>query len=140
MRGEYKVKINIRISETDALGHVNNTSYFDYIEESTNNFYRQLKIPLDTKINFVLAKVSCEFIKQAFHSDTLRLNSFPVKIGNKSITLVTHIFNERTDELVAKGESVLVYFDTDAQQSLLIPADMKEKLAKYRREENDETI
>lgn len=134
------MKLQVRVSETDALGHVNNTSYFDYIEESTNYFYRQLNIPLDTRFNFVLAKVSCEFIKQAFYGNTLRLDSHPVEIGNKSIVLVTHIYNDETDELVAKGESVLVFFDTENQESLPIPSDMKDKIVAYRRDGNDETV
>lgn len=134
------MKLQVRVSETDALGHVNNTSYFDYIEDSTNYFYRELHIPLDTRFNFVLAKVSCEFIKQAFHWNMLRLDSYPVNIGNKSITLVTYIYNDESDELIAKGESILVYFDTEAQQSLPIPESLKKKLVEYRREENDEPI
>lgn len=132
------MKLKVRVSETDLLGHINNKSYFDYIEESTNHFYHETGLSLEDPYTFILAKISCEFINQGFFGQTLRLESYPTEIGHKSVTLVTHIIDDKENELIAKGESVLVYFNVEAQQSLPIPEDMKEKLVEFRREENDE--
>lgn len=131
------MKIEVRVSETDLLGHINNKSYFDYIEESTNYFYTRAQLPIAEPYTFILAKVSCEFINQGFFGQTLRLESYPIEIGNKSMRLVTNIIDDQEEELIARGESVLVYFNVDTQDSIQIPENIRENLANYRRENYD---
>lgn len=46
----------------------------------------------------------------------------------------------KKNERIAKGESVLVYFDMDKQQSLPIPEEMRAVLISYRRDDDDETV
>lgn len=134
------MKIKVRVSETDLLGHINNKSYFDYIEESTNHFYTETHLPLEDPYTFILAKISCEFINQGFFGQTLRLESYPKDVGSSSVTLVTNIIHDEKNERIAKGESVLVYFDMDKQQSLPIPEEMRAVLISYRRDDDDETV
>lgn len=38
----HELKVNVRFSETDALGHINNTSYFIYLEEARMKFFEAL--------------------------------------------------------------------------------------------------
>lgn len=136
----FYMKIEVRVSETDLLGHINNKSYFDYIEESTNYFYSEARLPITEPYTFILAKVCCEFINQGFFGQTLRLESYPTKVGNKSMTLVTNIIDDKEEELIARGESVLVYFDVETQDSFQIPSNIRDNLAEYRREKYDKTI
>jgi len=131
------VKIKVRVSETDLLGHINNKSYFDYIEESRNDFYISANIPLDDTYTFILAKVCCTFLQQGYFGETLHLETYPREIGHKSATLVTKIYKDEKKELIAKGESIVVYFDLKKQISLQIPEEIKEILLRYRREEYD---
>lgn len=37
----HELKVNVRFSETDALGHINNTSYFIYLEEARMKFLKR---------------------------------------------------------------------------------------------------
>ena len=37
-----ELEVNVRFSETDALGHINNTSYFIYLEEARMKFFEAL--------------------------------------------------------------------------------------------------
>lgn len=131
------MKLDVRVCETDMLGHINNKSYFDYIDESTSYFYKQTNLPLDHPYTFILAKVSCEFIHQGYFGQTLRLTSYPLTYGDKSVTLQTEIINDEDGELIALGESILVYFNLDTQKSTAMSAYMKEILEKYRRDVND---
>lgn len=131
------MKLKVRVCETDMLGHINNKSYFDYIDESTSYFYKQTNLPLEEPYTFILAKVSCEFIKQGYFGQRLRLTSYPLRCGDKSITLGTEIRNDEDGELIALGESILVYFNLEVQESERIPAYMKEILENYRRDVYD---
>lgn len=63
------------------------------------------------------------------------MKTFLSKIGTKSLTLITYIHNKETGDLIAKGESVVVFFNLKEQKSLAIPRIYKEKLLHYRGEE-----
>lgn len=122
------MEIKVRISETDALGHINNKSYLDYMEESRNDFFKQLLIPEDETYTFILAKVCCEYLKQGYYGQTLKLKTTLERIGTKSLTLITYIHDKETGELIAKGDSVVVYFNLKEQKSYAIPEEFKRKL------------
>src|SRR5699024_11869177 len=84
-----------------------------------------------------LANVCCTFLQQGYFGETLHLETYPREIGHKSATLVTKIYKDEKKELIAKGESIVVYFDLKKQISLQIPEEIKEILLRYRREEYD---
>lgn len=131
------MKVKVRVCETDLLGHINHKSYFDYIDESISHFFLEHNIGIELPNTFILAKVSCEFLAQGYFGQTLRLRSFPIEVGTKSVTFVTHIINDGDDKLIAKGESVLVYFNSELKETLLIPHDIKEILNEYRGDLDD---
>src|SRR5699024_10171761 len=131
------MKLDVRVCETDMLGHINNTSYFDYIDESTSYFYKQTNLPLDHPYTFILAKVSCEFIQQGYFGQKLRLTSYPLTYGDRSVTLQTEIINDENAELIALGESILVDVSLETQRARAMSVYMKEILEKYRRDVND---
>lgn len=125
------MELKVRVSETDALGHINNKSYFDYMEESRNHFFEQIFTKEDTegdRYTFILAKACCEYLMQGYYGQTLKLKTTLKKIGTKSLTLETYIHNKETGDLIAKGNSTVVLFDIKEQKSLAIPAGYKERL------------
>lgn len=125
------LEIKVRVSETDALGHINNKSYFDYMEEGRIDFLKKINMPEDKNHVFILAKTCCEYLRQGYFGQILQVKTTVGKVGTKSLTLISEIFNKETNELIAKGESIVVYFDMNEQQSLHLPFAYKEKLKKY---------
>ncbi len=53
----HELEVNVRFSETDALGHVNNTSYFVYLEEARLKFFEALGLATND-FNFLLAPLN----------------------------------------------------------------------------------
>lgn len=41
----YETQVKVRFCETDALGHINNTSYFIYLEEARIAFFEEMEHP-----------------------------------------------------------------------------------------------
>lgn len=41
----YETQVKVRFCETDALGHINNTSYFIYLEEARIAFLKKWEHP-----------------------------------------------------------------------------------------------
>ncbi|QHC05798.1 acyl-CoA thioesterase [Anoxybacillus sp. PDR2] len=119
--------------ETDALGHVNNTNYFVYLEEARIRLFEQLGFgsadPHEWK--FIVASAKCDFINQAYFGQTLKVETNVSKIGNKSFTLVHRIVDANNQTLIALGEVVGVYFNFATQKSEPIPEDLRSRLEKY---------
>lgn len=125
----HEIKIKVRFCETDALGHINNSSYFVYLEEARIGYFESLGYNMSMKgWNFILASAKCDFIKQGYFNDTLTIRTYTSRIGTKSFTLEHDIISERTKEVIAKGNAIIVYFDFDKQMSDIIPESLKEGL------------
>ncbi|WP_338777705.1 thioesterase family protein [Metabacillus sp. FJAT-52054] len=127
-----EIKVKVRFCETDVLGHVNNTSYFIYIEEARVQFFGKLGSPL-TADNwpFILASASCDFMEQAYFNQELIVKTAISKVGGKSFHLEHIIEDANSGNMIAKGKAVIVYFNFTRQKSEEIPDELRSVLEKY---------
>lgn len=131
----HQQSIKVRFSETDALGHISNISYFIYLEEARVEFFRELGFKMDiANWNVILISASCDFIKQGYFDQKLTVISHIDRIGNSSFKIEHEIVDTETGSLIAKGSAGGVYFNFDTQKSELLPADIRRKLEKHQRE------
>jgi acyl-CoA thioester hydrolase len=131
----HETTVKVRFSETDALGHVSNISYFIYLEEARIEFFRDLgfEIVLD-KWNIIMVSANCVFYKQAYFDQRLKVTSFVTKIGNSSFKIGHRITDAKTGELIAEGDAGAVYFDFNAQKSEPLPEGIRAKLEMHKEE------
>ncbi len=135
MEKRHELQVTVRFGETDALGHINNTSYFIYLEEARIRFFEALGYGLDAKKwNFILASTKCDFINQGYFNQLLTIRTFVSKIGTKSFQLEHELICANTGKLIAKGNATIVYFDFEAQKSKPLPALLREQLKTYANE------
>ena len=135
MSGFLEIDVYVRFCETDAAGHINNTSYFIYMEEARSKFFQRLGFAgEDTRgnIDFIIASTSCDFIAQAFAGQMLTVKTTVDRIGSKSFTLEHTITDRDSKAAVAKGQATIVCFDYRAQQTELIPPVLRNLLEKQR--------
>jgi acyl-CoA thioester hydrolase len=134
MKANPEVDIFVRFCETDAAGHVNNASYFLYLEEARTKFFDLIgtdEYNENLNFRFLVASVTCDFLKQAYAKQILTVITRVSKIGTKSFHLEHEIKLAETGELVAKGSSVLVGFNVEEQQSKPIPAKLRSILEEF---------
>ena len=127
------VDIYVRYCETDAGGHVSNTSYFLYYEEARTKFFEAIKFSgKDRKnFNFIVARLESNFIKQSYASQILRVSTGVSNIGTKSYTLDHEIKDAHTGDLIANGSSVIVCYNFQEQHSIEIPMELRKALEEY---------
>ncbi|MBM7578176.1 acyl-CoA thioesterase [Jeotgalibacillus terrae] len=125
-------EVTVRFYETDALGHVNNTSYFIYFEEARVQFIASLGYGMNVKDwRFILASTKCEFKSQGYFDQVLKVESYVSRIGTKSFQLEHRVSCAQTGTLIAEGTAVVVYFDFENQVSSAIPDDMRTELEQH---------
>ncbi|WP_078547495.1 acyl-CoA thioesterase [Litchfieldia alkalitelluris] len=129
---KHELEVSVRFGETDALGHINNTSYFIYLEDARIKFFE--KLGTGTAISdwrFILASTKCDFVGQGYFNQTLIVTTAVSKIGTKSFQLDHEIIEKGTSRLIAKGYAVIVHFNFEKQQSEPIPDYIREALNQY---------
>ena len=128
----HELNVNVRFSETDALGHINNTSYFIYLEEARMKFFEALGLASNIEDwNFLLASTKCDFITQGYFNQLLSVRTYLTKVGTKSCELSHDIICSQTGETIAKGTATLVCFNFGEQKSEPIPETIKEELISH---------
>jgi acyl-CoA thioester hydrolase len=129
-----KISIDIRIdwSELDLFGHVNNVSFFKYIQASRINFWETSGLTeLFTNENKgpLLAACSCRFLKPLFYPGNIRIeieNSF-VKTTSFGLR---HTIKNDAGESAAEAEDVVVLFDYNTNEKILLTARILDELNK----------
>ena len=119
----YEMRIPIRWGDMDAMGHVNNTIYFRYLEIVRIEWLHQLGGAPDPQgIGPVIVNAFCNFIRQLEYPGEILARHYVGNPGRASFD--TFITLERTDEpgvLYATGGATTVWVDFPAKKSLPLP-------------------
>ncbi|MEY4791335.1 MAG: hypothetical protein RIT34_142 [Bacteroidota bacterium] len=122
-------KVQIRLTDIDILGHVNNSIYLVYFEMARIHYFNHMVGPnwdwMEQGV--VLVKNEVEYIQPLYLHDQPEIKLFLKHIGNKSFTLAYQLFVK--DKLCTTGSSTLVGFNSKTQQTIEIPERMKAALS-----------
>lgn len=119
-------EIQIRYSDIDVMGHVNNAVYLSYFEYTRIHYFEKLLGPKwDWKRNgIILVRNEVEYIQPIVLQDKPMIEMYIGNMGNKSFTLHYEIIVNQT--VCTKALSKLVCFDGQKNKSIAIPEKMKE--------------
>lgn len=122
-----KYEIDPRFSESDPLGHVNNTVVPVWFEQARNPIFEIFNpgLKLD-KWNIILKRFEVDFEKQIFFGKPVEIRTFIEKIGNSSLVIEQQAW--QGDSLTVTGKTVMVYFDFETQKSMPITDDLRRVL------------
>jgi acyl-CoA thioester hydrolase len=123
-------RLMVRWGDMDALGHVNNTEYFRYMEQTRIAWFDALGIPiLENGFGPVIARATCDFITPITYPATVSVATYLQRLGRSSFT-VTHELRPDTDPaaLFATGEVVVVWVDHAQGKSMPLPARVRQAL------------
>ncbi len=128
--------LDIRFSDLDAMGHVNNAVYFTYFEEARKYiFFKYLRSEARPTFNFILARSICDYRAPLLLEDRAEIEIWVADVGNKSFTIGYRIVDgEKPGKIYATGESVLVSYDYKAEKSVAIDDEMRGILVSLKRE------
>jgi acyl-CoA thioester hydrolase len=131
-----RLRLRVRFSDCDPLGHVNNAVYLTYLEQARIDLWRhQLGVQLGRTAEgglrgerFILARAEIDFRSQAFDGDELEVRLSLSGFGRSTATYDYEIVEVPTGRLVAAARTVQVWFDYDAGRSVPITDELKQRL------------
>ncbi len=110
----FSVDIEVRFSETDLFGHLNNTVPFVYFEQARIGLMNDQKLmgaglsTTSEKIPIV-ADLQCDFLGQIFFGETIQLYAKVAKYGSSSMDI--HYMGVVNGEVRLTGRGALVQVD-----------------------------
>jgi len=121
-------RIPIRWGDMDAMGHVNNTVYFRYMEQARIGWFEALVPPEEAwkGTGIVIANASCNFKRPINYPGTVEVR---VLVGPPGGSSVPTFYELRVDDaLYADGEATVVFIDAETQKPTRIPQTIREAL------------
>ena len=124
----FSEQLTPRFSDTDALGHINNTMVPIWFEGARMGVFKIFTPSLDlTAWPLILAKIDVAFEAQMYYGKDIEVRTYINRIGGSSFDVFQELW--QSDKRVASGTAVMVNFDYKAQKSAPIPEYIKEQLA-----------
>ncbi|WP_342533141.1 thioesterase family protein [Lysinibacillus sp. FSL K6-0057] len=125
-------EVRVRFSETDMYGHMNNTISFTYFEQARIDYFRHLGILMpsagdDIQSIPIVADLQCDYVKQVFFDDVLRIYTKIAQVGNSSMD-IHYLAKNQKDEICFTGRGTIVQMDPRTGKSVPISEEEKTKL------------
>ncbi|HJT60183.1 MAG TPA: thioesterase family protein [Burkholderiales bacterium] len=118
-------RIEIRWGDMDAMGHVNNTVYFRYMEQARINWFESL-VPRGEAwrtLSIVIVNASCNFKKPINYPGMVEVRVFAGAPGGSSVPTYYELLVE--SQLYAEGAATVVFVDPQKQKPMRIPEEIR---------------
>ena len=126
----FSMFVEPRFSETDALGHINNTVLPVWFEQARTPIFRFFtpSLAID-EWELILAKIEVSFLKQIYYGKQIEIRTYIESIGTRSFVVYHEAW--QSEEKVADGKAVMVHFDHETQKTKAIPDSIKPLLESH---------
>jgi len=129
----YKTPVQIRFSDIDAVGHVNNAIYLTYFENARFDYWHSVLDWDLIKHGIIVARTEVNYLKPVVFTDKLTCYVRVVRIGNSSFdvmqVLVKH--TDKGEEICTTAKTVCISYDYSANKSVKIPAHLRDRMIEH---------
>jgi acyl-CoA thioester hydrolase len=125
-------RIAVRWGDLDAMGHVNNTIYFRYMEQARIGWFDAL-VPEEEawkSTGIVIANASCNFKRPINYPGTVEVKVYIGALGGSSVPTFYELLVSENKTPYADGEATVVFIDMKSQRATRIPDDIRARLSK----------
>jgi acyl-CoA thioester hydrolase len=123
-------RIPIRWGDMDAMGHVNNTVYFRYMEQARISWFDRL-VPEDDawqSTGIVIANATCNYRRAMTYPGTVEVKLFVGAPGGASVPTFYEMRVDDDPVPYADGAATVVFIDMKTQKSRRIPEAIRARL------------
>jgi len=123
-------RVPMRWGEMDALGHMNNVSYFRYFEQARISWFDSLKIDyLPDSEGPILGTINCKFVRPAIYPADLEITTYVGKPGRSSFMMFHEMYLAGDPAtLYAEAGAVMVWIGIGDGKSRPLPDWIRKQL------------
>nr|WP_263326552.1 thioesterase family protein [Neobacillus sp. Marseille-Q6967] len=132
----YRKIIDPRVSETDGVGHINNTTIPIWFEAGRNPIFK-LFTPDSNFENWkmIIINMNVNYVNQIYFGREVEILTWVKRIGNSSLELYEEI--QQDGQVCAKGTALYVNFNLRTQKSEPIPDIIRRELELHMYQQNN---
>jgi acyl-CoA thioester hydrolase len=129
---KHELKIQVRFSDLDVMGHVNNAVYISYFELAKAKYFDQVfSQPVNWKETaLITANNTVDYYAPVFLYSQVKVLSRIRKLGNKSLHMEQLMVDQQL-QVKARIISVLVAYDIPRRESVELPGSWRTDIASY---------
>ena len=129
---KHTLPVQIRFSDVDPFGHMNNSVYFSLYDLAKSSYLKEVSGETDwDKIGVVVANVNADFLAPVFISDQLEIETAVIHLGHKSFTLMQRAIDRKSGLLKCQCRTVMVAYDTAAKKPVELPDPFKQAVCAH---------
>jgi len=128
----HEMLIPIRWGDMDAMGHVNNTVYFRFMEQARIAWFERLVPEAEAwrSTGIVIANASCNYRRAMTYPGTVEVRLFVGAPGGASVPTTYELRVDEDAVPYADGAATVVFIDMRTQKSRRIPDEIRARLAR----------
>lgn len=128
----HQTPAQLRFSDVDRFGHVNNSVYFSLFDMSKEKYFMDVVDgDMFHKVNIVVANINASFLAPIYFPDAIVIQMAVTHLGNKSFTLKQRAVNNRTHEVKCECSTVMVCVNPDTKESMPLPDYFKQRVKAF---------
>jgi len=124
-RFRFSADIEVRFADLDAYGHVNNATYFTYLEVARTKLFRdEFTEMMRNGLLFLVVRAECEYKRPIDLKDRVIVEMEMKNFGRSSFEIAYRLHNGN-GTLFARATTVMVCFDRREGRTVSVPEDLK---------------
>lgn len=125
----YTYETRVRFSDLDAMRHVNNATFIQYLESARLGFWLHVtgREGLGA-LDMILARTEIDYRSPAHFGEKVRVGVRCAWLRRSSFGLELRVEEPTSGRLLAEAKKVCVHYDFEAQRSLPLPPAMRAQL------------
>jgi acyl-CoA thioester hydrolase len=131
---EHSTKIRVRYGETDQMGYMYYGNYAEFYEVGRVEMLRSLGLTYSgmeqSGIKMPVLELNCKYLKPALYDEEITVKVIMDKMPGIRIHFRYELFNEK-QELINKGETLLVFVNMQSNRPCLPPQDFLDRLKPF---------
>ncbi|WP_342578070.1 thioesterase family protein [Psychrobacillus sp. FSL K6-2843] len=126
----FQTIIEPRVSETDGVGHINNTTIPIWLEGGRNQLFSLFNPELSFQNwKMIILKTTIEYKAQIYYGQNVEIRCWIKRIGNSSLELYEEIWQK--EKLTVQANTIYVNLNVQENKSEVISDDIRRELEKH---------
>jgi acyl-CoA thioester hydrolase len=126
----FSTSIQIRYSDFDMLGHLNNAAYITYFETARIEYYKAIGWKLE-EIGSAVVHIDIDYLIPVLPFDNVLIHARTTSLGKTSFKMEYVITSDNGKKIYCKSTTVMVYIDKKTGKSVPIPPHIRELFTNY---------
>ena len=130
---KHSMPAQIRFSDVDQFGHVNNSVYFSLYDLAKTTYVKDVLLGRMKwkEVGIVVANINANFMSPIFFMDNVNIETTTIELGNKSFTLLQRAVDSQTGQVKCECRTIMVVYDLKTQTPMQMPIEYKQAICDF---------